>query len=62
MTDENLQSRVRGTLLMAYSNATEAIVLTTGNKSEIATGYFTLYGDAGGGLRRHQGHREDPGL
>jgi NAD+ synthase (glutamine-hydrolysing) len=50
VTDENLQSRVRGTLLMAYSNATEAIVLTTGNKSEIATGYFTLYGDAVGGF------------
>jgi len=50
LTDENLQSRVRGVLLMAVSNATGAIVLTTGNKSEIATGYFTLYGDAVGGF------------
>ncbi len=50
LTDENLQSRLRGLLLMAVSNATGAIVLTTGNKSEIATGYFTLYGDAVGGF------------
>jgi NAD+ synthase (glutamine-hydrolysing) len=50
LTDENLQSRLRGLLLMAVSNAKGWIVLTTGNKSEIATGYFTLYGDAVGGF------------
>jgi NAD+ synthase (glutamine-hydrolysing) len=50
LTDENLQSRLRGLLLMAASNANGWIVLTTGNKSEIATGYFTLYGDAVGGF------------
>jgi NAD+ synthase (glutamine-hydrolysing) len=50
LTDENLQSRLRGLLLMAVSNTKGWIVLTTGNKSEIATGYFTLYGDAVGGF------------
>ena len=50
LTEENLQSRVRGTLLMALSNRTGAIVLTTGNKSELAVGYCTLYGDMNGGL------------
>jgi NAD+ synthase (glutamine-hydrolysing) len=50
LTDENLQSRLRGLLLMAVSNATGAIVLTTGNKSEMATGYSTLYGDSAGGF------------
>jgi NAD+ synthase (glutamine-hydrolysing) len=50
VTDENLQSRIRGVLLMAVSNATGAIVLTTGNKSEMATGYSTLYGDSAGGF------------
>ncbi len=50
LTDENLQSRLRGVLLMALSNATGAIVLTTGNKSEMATGYSTLYGDSAGGF------------
>lgn len=50
VVDENIQSRVRGTILMAISNATGAIVLTTGNKSEFATGYATLYGDMNGGL------------
>ncbi len=50
VVDENLQSRVRGVLLMAFSNATGAIVLTTGNKSEMATGYSTLYGDSAGGF------------
>ena len=44
-TEENLQSRIRGTLLMAMSNKSGAIVLTTGNKSEMGTGYATLYGD-----------------
>jgi len=50
LTDENLQSRIRGVLLMGVSNATGAIVLTTGNKSEMATGYSTLYGDSAGGF------------
>ncbi len=50
LTDENLQSRVRGVLLMAVSNAKGWIVLTTGNKSEMATGYSTLYGDSAGGF------------
>jgi len=50
LTDENLQSRLRGLLLMAVSNATGSIVLTTGNKSEMATGYSTLYGDSAGGF------------
>ena len=50
LTDENLQSRVRGVLLMALSNARGWIVLTTGNKSEMATGYSTLYGDSAGGF------------
>ncbi|MDP9240069.1 MAG: NAD+ synthase, partial [Actinomycetota bacterium] len=47
---ENLQSRVRGTLLMALSNSEGHLVLTTGNKSELATGYSTLYGDSTGGF------------
>ena len=50
LTEENLQSRIRGVLLMAVSNQTGAIVLTTGNKSEMATGYSTLYGDSAGGF------------
>lgn len=49
-TEENLQARIRGTLLMALSNKFGAIVLTTGNKSELATGYCTLYGDMAGGF------------
>jgi NAD+ synthase (glutamine-hydrolysing) len=49
-TEENIQARIRGTLLMALSNKTGAIVLTTGNKSEMATGYCTLYGDMAGGF------------
>ncbi|MEP7068527.1 MAG: NAD+ synthase [Usitatibacter sp.] len=49
-TEENLQSRIRGTLLMALSNKSGAIVVTTGNKSEMATGYATLYGDMAGGF------------
>ncbi|MCQ8179803.1 NAD+ synthase [Methylomonas sp. SURF-1] len=47
---ENLQARIRGTVLMAYSNQSGALVLTTGNKSEISVGYCTLYGDTNGGL------------
>ncbi|MDA8209769.1 MAG: NAD+ synthase [Actinomycetota bacterium] len=50
LTDENLQSRIRGVLIMAYSNQTGALVITTGNKSETATGYSTLYGDTAGGF------------
>lgn len=50
LAEENLQSRIRGTLLMGLSNRTGAIVLTTGNKSELAVGYATLYGDMNGGL------------
>ncbi len=49
LTEENLQSRVRGTTLMALSNKFGWMVLTTGNKSELAVGYFTLYGDSVGG-------------
>ncbi|HEY4665421.1 MAG TPA: NAD+ synthase [Comamonas sp.] len=49
-TEENLQARIRGTLLMALSNKFGVIVLTTGNKSELATGYCTLYGDMAGGF------------
>jgi NAD+ synthase (glutamine-hydrolysing) len=49
-TEENLQSRCRGVLLMALSNKTGALVLTTGNKSEMAVGYATLYGDMAGGF------------
>jgi NAD+ synthetase len=50
LTEQNLQARIRGTVLMALSNKTGAILLTTGNKSEIAVGYCTLYGDMSGGL------------
>jgi NAD+ synthase/NAD+ synthase (glutamine-hydrolysing) len=49
-TEENLQARVRGTLLMALSNKFGWLLLTTGNKSELAVGYCTLYGDMNGGL------------
>lgn len=49
-TEENLQARIRGTLLMALSNKTGSIVLTTGNKSEMSVGYATLYGDMAGGF------------
>ncbi len=50
LTLENLQARVRGTILMAYSNAHGHLLLTTGNKSEVSVGYCTLYGDTNGGL------------
>ncbi len=50
ITEENLQSRIRGMLLMALSNKLSALVLTTGNKSEMSTGYCTLYGDMVGAL------------
>jgi NAD+ synthase (glutamine-hydrolysing) len=49
VTEENLQARIRGSLLMAVSNKTGKMVLTTGNKSEMAVGYATLYGDMAGG-------------
>lgn len=49
-TEENLQARIRGTLLMAMSNKFGALVLTTGNKSEMSVGYATLYGDMAGGF------------
>ncbi len=50
LAEENLQSRVRGAMMMALSNRTGAMLLTTGNKSELAVGYCTLYGDMNGGL------------
>src|SRR3954468_19098021 len=50
ITEENLQARARGTLLMAISNKTGAMVVTTGNKSEMSVGYATLYGDTNGGF------------
>ncbi len=50
VTEENLQARARGNILMAISNREGALVLSTGNKSELAVGYCTLYGDMAGGL------------
>ena len=50
VTEENIQARIRGNLLMAISNKRGALLLTTGNKSELAVGYCTLYGDMSGGL------------
>lgn len=50
VTEENIQSRIRGALLMALSNKFGSLLLTTGNKSELAVGYCTLYGDMNGGL------------
>jgi hypothetical protein len=52
ITEENIQPRIRGTILMALSNKLGALVLTTGNKSEMAVGYCTLYGDMVGALAR----------
>ena len=49
-THENIQARLRGLLLMAYANETGSLVISTGNKSEIAMGYSTLYGDTAGGF------------
>jgi NAD+ synthetase len=49
LTEENIQARIRGVLLMALSNKSGRMVLTTGNKSEMAAGYATLYGDMAGG-------------
>lgn len=50
ITEENIQARIRGNILMAFSNKFGGLVLSTGNKSELATGYCTLYGDMSGGL------------
>lgn len=50
VTEENIQSRIRGNLLMAISNKRRSLLLTTGNKSELAVGYCTIYGDMSGGL------------
>ena len=50
VTEENIQARIRGNILMALSNRFDYLVLSTGNKSELATGYCTLYGDMSGGL------------
>lgn len=50
VTQENIQARIRGNILMAYSNQRGSLVLSTGNKSELAVGYCTLYGDMSGGL------------
>ena len=50
VTEENLQARVRGTMLMAISNKFGSMVVTTGNKSEMSVGYATLYGDMNGGF------------
>ncbi|HRE33062.1 MAG TPA: NAD(+) synthase, partial [Candidatus Berkiella sp.] len=50
LTEQNIQARLRGRFLMEYSNQTGALVLSTGNKSELSVGYTTLYGDMVGGL------------
>ena len=50
ITNQNIQSRIRGTLLMALANQEKHLLLSTGNKSELAVGYCTLYGDMNGGL------------
>jgi NAD+ synthase (glutamine-hydrolysing) len=57
--EENIQSRLRGVTLMALSNKFGALVLTTGNKSEMAVGYCTLYGDMNGALAPHRGRFEN---
>ena len=62
LTEENVQSRIRGQVSMALSNKFGWLVLTTGNKSEMAVGYATLYGDTRRRLRRDQGRAQDPGL
>ena len=61
LAEENLQARVRGTTLMALSNQDGHLVLATGNKSELAVGYSTLYGDAVGGFAP-QGRLKDAGV
>ena len=62
LTEENLQSRIRGTLMMALSNKFGSLVLTTGNKSEMAVGYCTLYGDNGRRTCCHRRPRQNPRL
>ena len=62
VAEENLQARIRGNLLMALSNKYGSMVLATGNKSEYAVGYATLYGDMAGGFAPHQGRPEDAGV
>ena len=61
-TEENIQSRTRGAILMAISNKFGSMVLTTGNKSEMSVGYATLYGDMNGGFNPDQGCLQDAGL
>ena len=61
-TEENLQSRARGTLLMALSNKFGPMVITTGNKSEVSVGYATLYGDMNGGFNPIKDLYKTPGL
>ena len=61
-TEENIQSRVRGVILMAISNKFGPMVLTTGNKSEMSVGYATLYGDMCGGYQCAEGCLQDRGL
>src|SRR3989454_1038338 len=60
VTEENIQARIRGTLLMALSNKFGWLVLTTGNKSEIGVGYSTLYGDMAGGCAGDEGGPQAP--
>ena len=62
VTEENIQSRIRGNLLMALSNKFGSLLLTTGNKSEMSVGYCTLYGDMNGGLGGDRGPAEDDGV
>ena len=62
VTEENIQARIRGNLLMALSNKRGALLLTTGNKSELSVGYCTLYGDMSGGLGGDRRRAEDDGL
>jgi NAD+ synthetase len=50
ITEQNIQARIRGTILMGISNQQDRLLLSTGNKSELAVGYCTLYGDMSGGL------------
>ena len=62
VTEENIQARIRGNLLMALSNKRGALLLTTGNKSELSVGYCTLYGDMSGGLGGDRRRAEDDGV
>ena len=62
LAEENVQARIRGNILMALSNKFGHLLLTTGNKSEVATGYCTLYGDMAGGLAVISGCAQNDGL